>query len=59
MGVVTFDVPGVYHCNSSIGFQAQLEMVGSITVDALTRMTGPSNGTTTRLYRWLGSPSQR
>ena len=36
MGVVTFDVPGVYNFDSSIGFQAQLGMVGSITVDAFT-----------------------
>jgi len=36
MGVVTFDIPGVYHFDSSIGFQAQLGMVGSITVDAFT-----------------------
>ena len=36
MGVVTFDIPGVYNFDSSIGFQAQLGMVGSITVDAFT-----------------------
>ena len=36
MGVVTFNVPGVYNFDSSIGFQAQLGMVGSITVDAFT-----------------------
>ena len=36
MGVVTFDVPGVYNFDSSLGFQAQLGMVGSITVDAFT-----------------------
>lgn len=36
MGVVTFDIPGVYHFDSSIGFQAQLGMVGTITVDAFT-----------------------
>ena len=36
MGIVQFDVPGVYHFDSSIGFQAQLGMVGSITVDAFT-----------------------
>ncbi|MGY8888087.1 MAG: fasciclin domain-containing protein [Flavobacteriales bacterium] len=36
MGVITFNVPGVYNFDSSIGFQAQLGMVGSITVDAFT-----------------------
>ncbi len=36
MGVVTFDVPGVYQFDSSIGLQAQLGMVGQITVDAYT-----------------------
>ena len=36
MGVVTFNIPGVYNFDSSIGFQAQLGMVGSITVDAFT-----------------------
>lgn len=36
MGVVTFDIPGVYNFDSSIGFQAQLGMVGTITVDAFT-----------------------
>ena len=36
MGVVTFDVPGVYQFDSSIGFQAQLGMTGTITVDAVT-----------------------
>ena len=36
MGVVTFDIPGIYNFDSSIGFQAQLGMVGSITVDAFT-----------------------
>lgn len=36
MGVVTFDTPGVYNFDSSIGFQAQLGMVGTITVDAFT-----------------------
>lgn len=36
MGVIQFDVPGVYNFDSSIGFQAQLGMVGSITVDAFT-----------------------
>ena len=36
MGVVTFDIPGVYNFDSSIGFQAQLGMLGTITVDAFT-----------------------
>ena len=36
MGVVTFDIPGIYNFDSSIGLQAQLGMVGSITVDAFT-----------------------
>ena len=36
MGVITFDVPGVYQFDSSIGFQAQLGMTGTITVDAVT-----------------------
>jgi uncharacterized surface protein with fasciclin (FAS1) repeats/plastocyanin len=36
MGVVVFDVPGVYQFDSSIGFQAQLGMTGTITVDAVT-----------------------
>ena len=36
MGVIQFDVPGVYNFDSSIGFQAQLGMVGTITVDAFT-----------------------
>ena len=36
MGVVTFDIPGVYNFDSSIGFQAQLGMLGIITVDAFT-----------------------
>ena len=36
MGVVTFDIPGIYNFDSSVGFQAQLGMVGSITVDAFT-----------------------
>lgn len=35
-GVVTFDVPGVYNFDSSLGLQAQLGMVGTITVDAFT-----------------------
>lgn len=36
MGIITFDVPGVYQFDSSIGFQAQLGMTGTITVDAIT-----------------------
>lgn len=36
MGVVTFDIPGVYNFDSSIGFQSQLGMIGTITVDAFT-----------------------
>lgn len=36
MGVITFDVPGVYNFDSSIGLQAQLGMVCTITVDAFT-----------------------
>ena len=35
-GVIPFEVPGVYQFDSSIGFQAQLGMVGTITVDAFT-----------------------
>ena len=36
VGVVTFDIPGIYNFDSSIGLQAQLGMVGSINVDAFT-----------------------
>lgn len=36
LGVITFDVPGIYNFDSSIGLQAQLGMVGSINVDAFT-----------------------
>ena len=36
MGVVTFDVPGIYNFDCDIGFHAELGMLGSITVDAYT-----------------------
>ncbi|MFT4526794.1 MAG: putative surface protein with fasciclin (FAS1) repeats/plastocyanin [Granulosicoccus sp.] len=36
MGVVTLSEPGTYNYNSSIGFDAQLGMTGSITVDIFT-----------------------
>lgn len=36
MGEITFDVPGTYHYDCSIGFHAQLGMVGTIEVDAFT-----------------------
>ncbi len=36
MGVATFDTPGTYTFNSSVGVQPDLGMVGSITVDAVT-----------------------
>jgi len=36
MGVIKFDVPGVYNYDCSIGFNADLGMVGSINVDAFT-----------------------
>ena len=36
MGTVTFDVPGVYSFNSSVGLQPELGMTGTITVDAET-----------------------
>jgi uncharacterized surface protein with fasciclin (FAS1) repeats/plastocyanin len=36
MGVVTFNTPGVYNYDCSIGLQAELGMVGKITVDAFT-----------------------
>lgn len=36
MGVVTFNTPGTYEFTSSIGVQAELGMVGTITVDAVT-----------------------
>lgn len=35
-GVITFDTPGVYNFDCSIGFHAKLGMVGTITVDAYT-----------------------
>ena len=33
MGVVTFNIPGVYNYDCSVGFHADLGMVGTITVD--------------------------
>ena len=36
MGVVTFDVPGIYNFDCDIGFHAELGMVGSVIVDAYT-----------------------
>lgn len=36
MGVVTLAEPGTYNYNSSVGFDAQLGMTGTITVDILT-----------------------
>ena len=36
MGVVTLTEPGIYNYNSSVGFDAQLGMTGTITVDILT-----------------------
>ncbi|MGB1647430.1 MAG: plastocyanin/azurin family copper-binding protein, partial [Crocinitomicaceae bacterium] len=33
MGVVTFNTPGVYNYDCSVGFHADLGMVGTITVD--------------------------
>ena len=36
MGVVTFNTPGVYNYDCSIGLQAELGMIGKITVDAFT-----------------------
>lgn len=36
MGTVTFDVPGVYSFNSSVGLQPELGMTGTIIVDAET-----------------------
>jgi len=35
-GVITFDTPGVYNFDCSIGLHAELGMVGTITVDAYT-----------------------
>lgn len=36
MGVITFDIPGTYQYDCSIGFHAKLGMVGTIEVDAFT-----------------------
>ena len=33
MGVITFNIPGVYNYDCSVGFHADLGMVGTITVD--------------------------
>ena len=49
MDIIQFDVPGIYNFDSSIGFQAQLGMVGSITVDAFT--------ISDMMTEWLNDPS--
>ncbi len=36
MGVITFNIPGVYSYDCSVGFHADLGMVGTITVDGFT-----------------------
>ena len=50
MGVVTFNIPGVYNYDCSVGFHADLGMVGTITVDGfslidlMTSNTLPESG---------------
>ena len=50
MGVVTFNIPGVYYYDCSVGFHADLGMVGTITVDGfslidlMTSNTLPESG---------------
>jgi uncharacterized surface protein with fasciclin (FAS1) repeats/plastocyanin len=50
MGVVTFNIPGIYNYDCSVGFHADLGMVGTITVDGfslidlMTSNTLPESG---------------